>query len=324
MDADGRSPLSTLLWVDEQYHADDSLPACLGDSFLVALNPLFGGVRRHVLDLGVRFTDDSDDPVVRRYRIAPLTALAPLLAEGIVPYTGDVDVLRAIASSPDGVAVDAHDVRMFFETHTALHESAHLIADRTLDGHPVLSSDLEHLGPVLRALLAEAMANSVETIGILHADHGTHALLWAWNSLKALADPGRAALAAVAARAGMPELFAMSLWVYFHQNVVAETNAIGQHFLASCAREALAATDLEGPERRVLVNTCASVLELNPTARAVTTPAYFELNGMRAEFDEVTRLDFDDEDVIAATGLAGSIAALVEAARPWLTPPADS
>ena len=59
-----------------------------------------------------------------------------------------------------------------------LHETAHLAAERgLLDWNP--DDEMAELAPVLRSLIGESFANTVECIGGLLAIQGTHQVLWA-------------------------------------------------------------------------------------------------------------------------------------------------
>lgn len=322
MTDDGRSPLTTLLWVDEQYHCDESLPDCFGDSYLVALNPIFRGVRLTAFEMGFRFVDQLDE-LGHRYRSAPLTALGPILATGIVPYAGDLATLKEIAGSGAAVAADANEVRMFFAGHTVMHESVHLVADRTFAEvlHP--GPEIAPLRPAIAALLGEAVANTTETLGGLHATHGTHELLYSWNSLKVVKDPARSALRALVQRHGMDVVFGIAMWIYFHQNLIAHTNACPPAYMAACGRSVFADTDVPPQDRQVAVTVCAALLELNPGARETTTPAYFRLSGTEEDFRTAAALDLGDADVIDALGIAEAISQLRARVSDWLADPAD-
>ncbi|MEQ8718450.1 MAG: hypothetical protein RIE08_12640 [Acidimicrobiales bacterium] len=319
---DERSPLATLLWVDEQYHCDESLPDCFGDSYLVALNPVFRGVRLTAREMGVRFVD-RPDALGHRYRSAPLTALAAILASGTVPYAGDVATLREIAASGVPVAADANELRLFFSGHVVMHESAHLVADRIFSEVLRTGPDIAPVEATIAALLGEAVANTTETLGGLHATHGTHQLLYSWNSLSSGKESTRAALRALVARHGMKIVFGIAMWIYFHQNLIAHTNACPPTYMAACGRSVFDGTDVPAADRQVAVTTCAAMLELNPGARETTTPAYFRLSGTEEDFRTAASLDLGDRDVIDALGIAAAITELTARVSEWLVDPAD-
>src|SRR5689334_14074428 len=93
MDVASGNPVGALLWVDEQFAAPASLPSCLGDSYLYALNPVYRGARDQAVAMGIRFAD-SDDFLNRAYGIAPLFALDEILTSGVIPFRGDVELLK--------------------------------------------------------------------------------------------------------------------------------------------------------------------------------------------------------------------------------------
>lgn len=318
----GGFQLSTLLWVDEQYHCDESLPQCFGDSYLVALNPMFRGMRLTARAMGFDFVDQPDH-LAQRYRVAPLTALAPILASGTIPYAGDVATLKEIAGSGAAVTTDANELRMFFAGHMVMHESAHLVSDRIFAEVLNPRPEVVPLRPTIAALLGEAVANTAETLGGLHATHGTHELLYAWNSLSSRKQPVRVALRALVQRHGMEIVFGIVMWVYFHQNLIAHTNACPPAYMAACGRSVFAETDVSPEDRQIAVTACAAMLELNPGARETTTPAYFRLSGTEDDFRTTASLDLGDADIIDSMGIAPAITELTARVSDWLVDPAD-
>lgn len=309
------SPLGALLWVDEQYNGPPGLSTCFGDSYLVALNPVFAGVRHTATALGARFADEPG-PLDDVYRVAPLTALDEILATGVVPYQGDVEVLRRLADDDAVGSQDAASLRGLFRGHVVMHESAHLIADRTLD--PPRPDDRiagDHT-PAVAGLLAESLANAVETIGIVPVDHDTHEVFYDWNAQIRVPEPRRSVLRALARRHGMARLLEMALWVFFHFHLRADTDACAEAYRRACGA-AVFGDDLDESERDVAVASVAATVTLNPKARAATTPAYCRLYGTADDLAALTALDIDDPDVLADLDLAQSVKSLTAVTRDW-------
>jgi hypothetical protein len=313
------SPLGVLLWVDEEYHADVSLAECFGDSYLVALNPVAAGVRRSALELGARFVDEPGE-LAATYRVAPLTALDEILTTGVVPYQGDVEVLRRLAADDTTSGHDAAALRGFFRGHLVMHESAHLIADRTLGPpRPDRRSAGDH-SPAVAGLLAESLANAVETLGIVHVDHDTHEVFYDWNAQIRVPEPRRSVLRALARRYGMARLVEMSLWVFFHLHMRADTDACSPAYRRACADAVLAGKGMDEAEQDLAVAAVAATVTLNPKARAATTPAYCRLYGTADDLDRLTALDIDDPDVVAELGLAEAVKRLAAVTDTWFPP----
>lgn len=313
------SPLRVLLWVDEQYHGDLGLANCFGDSYLTALNPVFGGVRRSALELGARFADEPG-PLGAAYRVAPLTALEEILTTGVIPYQSDVAVLRRLAATGRNENRDAAALRGFFRGHLVLHESAHFVADRVLaPPRPQRRITGDH-SPAVAGLLAEALANAIETLGVLWADNDTHEIFYAWNAQIRAAEPRRSQLHALARRHGPAVVLEMMLWVFFHLHLRAETDACPESYRWACARSVFAGTGVPQDDQGLAVASVANAVGIQRGARAVTTPAYCDLYGTAGDLEDLVSLDIDDPDVVADLGLADAVKSLTAVASGWFDP----
>jgi len=168
-----------------------------------------------------------------------------------------------------------------------LHESAHAVAHAMLPhtGAGVALRQLPLAADqfIVRSILEESFANTVERVGFGLAKSSMHQLLYAFNSYIPFQQPQVGALCEAIAQFGFGTVFAMGYLLHYASNwpPQAITSADLQRWLDKLAPQ--------GGDR------CAQLLRaggfhVNPKFRDETTPAYFALHGYE---DAFARLSVD-------------------------------
>jgi hypothetical protein len=179
-----RVMLKQLLAEHRRYASRTPLATSLGDGYLYTHNTQFRNIRDWVWQLGFRFTsDDYCD-----YRALPLAALPTILRERRMVYIDNATPLGRVERASPGVFPAEMGIRAI--SNAVLHESMHCIAERVL---PRAKTTREL---VLRALLAESVATTVDAFGAAYVQDDVHRILHNYNSFYSLAPaaPFRAIL----------------------------------------------------------------------------------------------------------------------------------
>jgi hypothetical protein len=159
--------ISKLRSVDDLFPAASGISECLGDRFLYANNQLFRHVRNLFLSEGFQFVSDLDERA-RSYFAAPLVCLQDLLEGGLVPYRNNTSVLSRLVDRSPQFRIGPVSLLTQLAHNHVLHESAHLISNRIL-GRTDGEGPLAKIDVVIRALLCESFANTIESLSIAFA-----------------------------------------------------------------------------------------------------------------------------------------------------------
>lgn len=290
--------VAMLLWMDSQYPNPSALPDSFGDRYLYFHNPVFRGIRTLAISHGVCYQAAGDE-LDLQYNVAPLFILPRILESGIVPYVANGAVLRAILASRPKVKMLLDELRLVKENYV-LHESAHVIADRLL--RPL------NLGPVVRDVLAESFANMVESMGASFVHDGPHRTMYTMNSYGSPDNQQRLGLLrALIAEFGFCPVCESAIWCYFWLNIYPQTDQLSDAF-AGAAGAAIGGTS----QARLLVAAAPNVFRLNRTFRGTTTPLYFRLAGLDAEYQSLQERKLDAA-AIDDLGLPAAIRLLASA-----------
>lgn len=159
-------PLAEVIAVHEQFRGKNTLPANLGDGFLYAQNPVFRSVRREYLRLGFSFTQhDFCD-----YFAFPLMALDEVTTAGKIPYRNNAVWLKKIEKATPGTFTLTTLKRSELQFNYLFHESAHFIAHAAFFGKKRVAALPKDQGTLLRIMLGEALANTVECLSAAFAE----------------------------------------------------------------------------------------------------------------------------------------------------------
>ncbi len=175
--AANRVKLQNLLRSHDQASLPQSLPLSLGDGYLYEHSFIFRNIRNSLLHLRYALTNKD----FCHYAVFPYGSLQSILEKKLVPYFDNVTVLKEIeANQPAKFYCD--EILMVKANH-CLHESSHCIADEILKKadwqNTQLTSDQMR---IFQLIMAEAFANTVESLANLVNDSNEAQLFYELNS----------------------------------------------------------------------------------------------------------------------------------------------
>jgi hypothetical protein len=261
--------------------APNALTEAFGDSYLYSHNPVYASVRDSAMGFGYRFSAE-DSPMWRDYQSLSLIALHRILSSKIIPYFDTATSFkRLIAASPQA-RLPPGFIAAGLKKNRAFHESAHCVAHSVMQR---VSSDVgavaahERDRAVLEAILAESFANTVEALG--SAFHFMPLSDRVFYSLNSYFSPDRERtdlLKKAGAELGAELRFALLFFSYFEANLAVQPPG------DSIYRRLAETGDCSASQAGLLREITDSAFKLKSSFRENTTPAYFELIGLKSEY----------------------------------------
>jgi hypothetical protein len=271
--------LSRLLDLAQRTTAPQGLAHILGDGRLCARNPWYRSVRVRVLDLGYRF-EDGEGPVNALYRCAPLLALEAILTHRALPVVDNVRPLSWLISQSGDFDVPFDFIVSEVARNHVLHESAHCVAHERLCAG-VAPRELASRSPreaLVRSLLGEAFANSIESFAVAWSTEPVDALLLALNSYCSYNRSDLSSIQLAVSSLGMAGAFEMSVCAFFaaqlHYDATIPPPAVLAELQAVARRRGL----LGNPQ--AVEKLAASAFMLSSGFRAQTAPNYLRFLGI--------------------------------------------
>ena len=260
--------------------AENALADAFGDSYLYAHNPVFASVRDAAIRFGYRFSA-QDTPLWREYQAFSLTSLPEILKGMTIPYldTG-IAFRRIVDGHPDGV-LPLGFIAATLRRNYGFHEAAHCVAHSILDvmGAGGVDTGSGNEGSVLRSILSESFANTVEVLGSV-ARHlpVLDNVFYPLNSYYSFDERREDVLARASAKLGAKTVFRVLFFAHFEANLTrigpSESTRDRVKDVSNCAV-------VDAP----LVDEVIDMgFHLNPAFRSNTSPAYFELLGQGREY----------------------------------------
>jgi hypothetical protein len=203
-----RVTLKQLLAEHRRYAARTPLATSLGDGYLYTHNTQFRNIRDWVRELGFQFTRDD----YCHYRALPLAALPIILREQRMVYIDNATPLGRVERRSPGMFLAEMGIRAI--SNAVLHESMHCIADRVL---PRAKTTREL---VLRVLLAESVATTVDAFGVAYVRDDVHRIFHNYNSFYSLepAAPFRTVLGRALRAHGALRCFKVLLFSHLYSS----------------------------------------------------------------------------------------------------------
>lgn len=276
-----RARLSTILWADARCPSSLAVEECLGDRFLCRHNPIHLKLRRTFVDFGFVFSCDPVLPLCRHYANAPLLTLNSLIAERLVPYKANVRTVEWLLSQQPDFTVSAQSLVNFIAPNYILHESAHCVAEEIIRAQETRERRAEN-SAVLRALICESFANTVERSAAALIGDPLHRLFFRLNSYIRRDGPAPALLTAVD-RFGWRTVLALGMLSYLFQNLHARKPT--QEFLEDAIDSFLAGVSISATDRDTLLDVVRGTFTLNLSFASDTTAEYFRLHGLEYELE---------------------------------------
>jgi hypothetical protein len=159
-------PLKEVMAVHRQFQPLGSLPDNVGDGFLCATNPVYRSIRKEFLKRGFRYSlKDQPD-----YYAFPLMSLDDAIARGVVPYRKNFPWLEILEKKAPGKFTLTELKKSELQFNYLFHESAHFIAHSVLFGKTAPAAVPKNADSLLKILIGEAMANTVECVAAIFAE----------------------------------------------------------------------------------------------------------------------------------------------------------
>lgn len=221
-------PLTEVIAAHRQFTPPLVLRENIGDGFLLALNPVFRAIRKEFRRRGFRFSTR----LAEAYYSFPLMSLDDAIAARVVPYRGNFPWIEALAKVKGFSLTELKRSELQF--NYLFHESAHFIAHDVLFGKTKPAKIPKTADGLLRVLMGEAFANTVECVAFLFADGEIGGYLLDANCHFRTNEKEKAALLRVVRKTGLRKLtkavFASFLYAnYLYEEVGAkERRLIGK------------------------------------------------------------------------------------------------
>lgn len=263
---------------------DNALPDVLGDQYLYRENSYFRNVRDLCLTFGYTYCD-KDSPLWRSYQVFPLASLQSLIDAKQIPYIGNAQALADVAAVNPSLELSLPFLLKVFKRNFLMHESAHAIASSVLGGYEdtFLDELPKNTASVVRALLSEAFANTVERISSHQALSTRHALYYSLNAYIPYRRSEVTAIAQLIDRFGCKAIFSLGYSLYFFSNVYSRPliDAELEAFSSLIARDLIPASESTSDLAKLLL---ANRFSVNPAFRHGTNVMYFDMHACGGEY----------------------------------------
>ncbi len=262
---------------------NDSLAALsksLGDSFLLAHNPIYRTVRLQAVADGFSYEISTDTD----YLALPLSLLETWLEQKRIFYTDNVSTLVKIESRiPQSTLWD--EVYDNLKRNFVFHESCHAVArTRSADMFGALSGDPR----LIQVLIEESFANTCELLGIAHVEDASHEVFYEFNSYIFIYEI-RPLIAELSMQLGFQNVFKM-VWLTYLQSNFLYDRLDDKNFKRAAAFLRIPLNDSQTAKKlKSLLRVC---FELNPRFKEVTTGFYLRYAGLVKAKRNINEIDF--------------------------------
>lgn len=238
----------------------------LGDAYLSQKNHFYKVIREKTLAAGFSFSSKQDDA----YRALALSQLDRILEEKTIPYIDNVTVLEALEKKIPK-QTDWDDIVDNLKGNHVFHESCHAVAKQLMPrGKEALAETR-----ILRMLLEESFANTVELLSIVDANDQVHRVFLELNSYVYMLDD-RASLQNAIKELGRPVVVRFMMVAYLFANFLrAVSEAEFDRVFAIASPSAL-----DVKQKKTLRALSKIAFKLNPRFREVTTAFHLKLHGL--------------------------------------------
>lgn len=275
------------LEIHRAHPADHSHSEIFGDGYLMQENQIYRKIRLRALDLGAQLKEATLE-----YLLLPLNQLDKIIAKKQIPYIPSARLMADVETTQPGV-FDFQ--QMPIPGSYQLHEAAHFIADHCLLEAVTTTQDEK----ILKSILSEAFANTVDALACAEADSETHKIILRMNCYLAPNESIRRAVEIVRAQLGDRFVARLLLLSYVDSNFLRDEAQV------------LFADEAMPPQN--VIEACRSLSrlgqELDPLFRTQTASNYFHLQGFRGEIFDM--LDFDFRQLMKREDFGRAVEALI-------------
>lgn len=276
--------ISDILTMHESYTAEQSCGDILGDAFLMRSNPLYKNIKAFALGIGCKYVEAWP-----QYMLMPFYELNKIVATKTIPYVPSRRVLEEVERQRPGV-LNSQDLQIPESYH--LHEAAHVIADHLFQKFEPVKTREEK---ILKSLLCESFANTVDALACLPADNDMHLFFLKQNCYMYPRKSYIDMLSRLVKSVGPRCTFMLTLMAYLHSNFLHKS--FSKSDMKTWIDRSGAGADL-GANGKVTKDCEALVRmaeKLDPQFRISTTQVYLKLEGYDGDALEV--LDFPFMDI---------------------------
>ncbi len=274
--------ISELLQLDS-CAAANALPDAAGDRYLYSTNRVFANIRDVAIHFGYRFSHEASE-LWRDYQVLPLLTLHRIVRGKVIPYSDNRPTLtRLIANDPD-ISLPVNFLENNIKRNYTLHEAAHCIATTVFQlNDSLLSSacDTEKERFVVKEILSEAFANSVETFAAAVDPSPLPAFIFSLNSYMRGSAEGKNVLDSARSVFGEDLAFLILLLSYFEANLTLGEPTDDTTVAVLGAANVDLSSDLD---THLLARLMNIGFELNRSFRESTAATYFRYLGYEPEF----------------------------------------
>ena len=275
----GEFPIKDVISLHLQFSGPKILPANIGDGFLYATNPVYKNIRDEYLQRGFCFTTKD----FCHYFDFPMMCLDDLIAAGKIPVRKNFAWLEILEKSAPG-KFTLYDLWQTSPTFNYLfHESAHLIAHDIIFGKLPMNKLPKNSDSLLKIILGEAFANSMELIGSVFGLRGIGAYFLYANSYIFPPPHIVVALRKASEQLDFAPLIKVLMASFLYSNFLYE-NFTG--------KELDLIRSFSGAKKKADIESLAKHgLHLNKNFRMQTTPMYLKKVGITANFEKLIKFD---------------------------------
>lgn len=267
-----------ILDVHDSYFLTGSQNAILGDGFLMQTNPVYRNVKTFSLKLGCKYVEAYPE-----YLLLPFHELPKILESKRIPFVPGARLMKDIEGRHPGV-FNTDDVPVPESYH--LHESAHVIAEHLLKDVKLVTQEEQ----ILKFLLAESFANTVDALVWLFVDDNIHGFFLKQNSYMHPQKKVIQAIQRLHTGLGFSFTFRLLFFTYVHANFL--RNTIPKKFVQDLIRQYAATSKVNTKLQQDIEIICAVGEKLDPRFRMVTTGNYFKQQGFHKDIFELLNFPF--------------------------------
>ena len=269
---------SDILDLHESFRTADSIPAILGDGYLLRQNPVYRKIRERSLKQGATYIEAYPE-----YLLLPFHELPRILSEKKVPYVPGARLVEKIEQSWPAV-FETGDLAMPESYH--MHEAAHLIADNILGGIKAKNRHEE----ILLILMSESFANTADALACGFAADEIHHYFLKQNCYMHPRRVVNEALASLEKEAGLAFTFMLIFFTYLQANFL--SSALSPGAIRGILRHAGLELAVRVKLRKEIRVVCGIGERLDPLFRVTTTGNFLKQRGFVGDIHDIFGFPF--------------------------------
>ncbi len=270
--------ISAVLAIHNSHQAEFSHSDILGDAFLMRSNSVYLNIKRFAVKIGCKYAEAWP-----QYLLLPFHELGKIVATKTIPYVPSGRMLQELENKRPG-ALTTDDLKMPESYH--LHEAAHVIADHLFAGVRVEKPQEK----ILKAILCESFANTVDALACVPAVNETHRYFLEHNCYMHPDPENMGIMSRLTTGLGERCVFMLTLFAYVNANFLRET--FSPDLVKELAQRYAPGRELS-PE---LIKDCEALGEmgekLDPQFRVQTTQMYLKMEGYDGEIFELLNFPY--------------------------------